>query len=789
MEQVYFGIDLGTSSCSVSYVVPARRKAMALQPRVVEFEFGPEGHLKSSRFPSVIARKTTEQQANKAHYGFDAEQANRWSVGRDVFRSIKSHLGTMRSYIQAYTPELNTPVKAWGRLIMQLCNRTRQCTPDSLDPRHHPTILTVPASFGFQQRQETIEAAIQAGFQRDKIRLLDEPVAAMIDWINSPEADLSIQQQGWTNVLVFDFGGGTCDLSLVSVRFADGSPMDLEIKNLAISPYQLLGGDTIDASIMSQLWFQIRDSLQIYRDGISAQDRKRVEDANRLICRSLKHKLCEALAKLTPEQRKQKKWSKISARELLQKTEIDGDQTIAGAVELTPDQFQRLMDPFLNDNGEMFQVGESSYGFPFMGLIRHTLEKAELKAGDLNVILLHGGSCKNPLVRDAMEKWVQRSSNPDRCRVTRTPDLDTSVARGASIHSYHLFHEKRWLVRPIAAEEMGIVTRGDIPETLVDAGTLLPFPETGWQTIRNRFYVSHDNQSRMLIPIFTGRARGCAYPKVVDSRTFKLPEGLKQSHPVEVNLRVDEDKLTHWQFRVAGESAWSQAWSIDNPWIQLRPTDAIEELQAVRGKIRDLVDAGEQVPHKLRVDEAHRTMRAGYPEEAQVLIEEVLDQDPDNAEAWNIKGLILNMRDYNEASCECFAEACRCDDQTAVYRGNYGTALCDLEKYEESVEEMRAALSMGPHLRYLHQWLVIAFEKLEKPYELKKEKERWLEAARQRTSVEPESAAAWKELAVVCTRCGLYTDADAANRKVVELNRTRIYGGSPEDLLAGKAHG
>jgi len=54
---VYFGIDLGTSNCSVSYVVASQRRNIGIQPKVVEFPFGGDKGQKSARFPSVIAKK------------------------------------------------------------------------------------------------------------------------------------------------------------------------------------------------------------------------------------------------------------------------------------------------------------------------------------------------------------------------------------------------------------------------------------------------------------------------------------------------------------------------------------------------------------------------------------------------------------------------------------------------------------------------------------------------------------------------------------------------------------
>ena len=346
---VYFGIDLGTSNCSVSYVVASQRRNIGIQPKVVEFPFGGDKGQKSARFPSVIAKKGTEKSGKKSLYGFDAEDRNRFSLGVDVFRSIKSHLGTLRSYIHAFIGDFKSPVSAWGLLIERLSVLTAQGTANKYDPRKYPTILTVPASFDFQRRQETINAAVKAGFDRENIKLIDEPIAALIDWISGPEADPSLlKKDEWSNILVFDFGGGTCDLSLVAARYAEGAPLDLEIKNLAISPYGLLGGDTIDLAAMAYLWPQIEALTGIGRARLSAMDRKLVEDANRLTCRTLKEKMCVALGKLDPEDRKRCRWGTVVMKELLVKgVVLSTGETIAGRVELSAQAFREIMQPFL----------------------------------------------------------------------------------------------------------------------------------------------------------------------------------------------------------------------------------------------------------------------------------------------------------------------------------------------------------------------------------------------------------------------------------------------------------
>ncbi|MCC6681907.1 MAG: Hsp70 family protein [Phycisphaeraceae bacterium] len=783
---VCFGIDLGTSNCSVAYVVNAPRRNVALQPKVVEFPFGRDQAQRSPRFPSVIARKGNEKDGRKAAFGFDAQERNRLSDGVDVFRSLKSQLGTLRSYLHAYLEDFKSPVRAWGILIERLCELAAGNTPNRLDPRKYPTVLTVPASFDFQRRQETLDAAVQAGFDRNNIKLIDEPIAALIDWLSSPDADVILAgRNGWTNILVFDFGGGTCDLSLVAVRYAEGGPLGFQVRNLTISPYRVLGGDTIDLAVMEAIWLQIEEQNHLRRGDLTARDRKRVEDANRLTCRYLKESMCEALGKLDTRDRQRDAWGKVTPKSrLLRRVELSTGQTVAGRVEMTAPMFHQLMLPFMSDKDEAFRVNDSVMAEPFAHIIEQTLAGAGMSPSELHVILLHGGSCKNPLVRDALEQLVGGETLFGQCKVTQTPDLDTSVARGAAVHGHYLHHENTWLVHPIVADAISIMTRGDVCETLIPENTALPFPQTGFQPFPDRFVTSQDKQKRMLIPLCVGQTPDGVWPRVAASMSFDLPPDLPAGHPIEVCVRVNEDKLTELQFRPKGLFPWTDIWGIDDPWVrQLCGTDEQEQLLARRAQIRRQVEAHEPVAAWLRAEEARRAVSAGQQQEGLVLIENLLDDQPDDAAAWNIKGLIYSHLNNQQARCDCYGKAARLDPSNAVYCGNFGTALCDLGRYQEAVLKMREALAMDSTLRYLHSWLATAFEHLKQPDEVTKELNRWLEGARRQTGNQPESLEAWGDLEMVCRRLGHYDEADEAQRKIVHLSRTRHVGGSPDDLL------
>jgi molecular chaperone DnaK (HSP70) len=105
-------------------------------------------------------------------------------------------------------------------------------------------VVTVPASFQADQRQDTIQAARLAGIDLTPGQLLDEPIAPFIDCLVGKGAALVESLAKPKTLLVFDFGGGTCDVAIFRLQFSGKKPT-LKAATLAVSRYHRLGGGDI----------------------------------------------------------------------------------------------------------------------------------------------------------------------------------------------------------------------------------------------------------------------------------------------------------------------------------------------------------------------------------------------------------------------------------------------------------------------------------------------------------------------------------------------------------------
>lgn len=105
-------------------------------------------------------------------------------------------------------------------------------------------ILTVPASFDEGARALTLEAARQAGLVN--LRLLEEPQAAVYDWLFRHQSSLAEELAETRLLMVCDVGGGTTDLTLIQVAMADGEP---QLTRIGVGDHLMLGGDNMDLAL------------------------------------------------------------------------------------------------------------------------------------------------------------------------------------------------------------------------------------------------------------------------------------------------------------------------------------------------------------------------------------------------------------------------------------------------------------------------------------------------------------------------------------------------------------
>ena len=472
------GIDLGTTNSCVSVmegnepVVIPNAEGKRTTPSIVAFIEGGERKIGDPAKRQAVTNPTKTVSSIKRFMGNKFSESSN-EIKRVPYKVVKGDNDTPRVDINGrlYTPQ------EISAMVLQKMKKTAE---DYLGTTVTEAVITVPAYFNDAQRQATKEAGEIAGLKVR--RIINEPTAAALAYgLDKSHDDKKIA--------VFDFGGGTHDVSILEL--GDGV-----FEVLATDGDTHLGGDDVDAKIIDWLAaeFKADENMDLTTDPMALQRLKEAAE--------------KAKIELSSSASTEINLPYITAT-------ASGPKHLVRT--LSKAKFEQLIDDLVKRTIEP---------------CRKALKNADLTIADIDEVVLVGGSTRIPAVQEAVEKFFGKAPS-------KGVNPDEVVALGAAIQGGVLSGDvKDVLLLDVTPLSLGIETMGNVFTKLIDANTTIPTKKS------QVFSTAVDNQPSVEIHVLQGeRAMAADNNTIGRFHLDGLPPAQRGVPQVEVTFDIDANGI------------------------------------------------------------------------------------------------------------------------------------------------------------------------------------------------------------------------------------------------------
>lgn len=527
------GIDLGTTNTVVSKGNKTNFGYLSETIEITQYN-ETKNVIKSKQLPSVLFKNKNE----------DMRYIGLWSKSQKIKQPSRTISNAKRFIGLETTWKIDDEIfnaKDVATEILKVCriNAEKQFINKQIDG----VTITVPASFTNDQIRDTREAAIDAGFYQDGIKIITEPTAAMISYINDlnmiDEEERPVDFSKPKNILVFDIGGGTCDVCVIEIVKEN---LDITVKEKAVGRYEELGGIDFDKLAAEKLLNKFLNENKISKENLT-DDQYNIM-SNKLL---------------------------VFAEKAKEKFSIDID--LFGEL-ITPETsvYEYTFENFYDNKNQKFRISKKEFDDATKSLyykpknrtkdntekhkekniedpIINTLKDYKISIKDIDYVYLTGGMSQYKNIKDRVQEILNLSE--DRIIYAKNP-MDVCAMGAAIYHYYSVKFEDRKDeindkidvykndivpdVKTIISESIMIDLVNGLPEIVIPKGTQVPCEGV----IKERFKTS--SPSGIKINIYAGEDSLDSQMRIQKSwrTTFNTP--VATGTDLDIYYNVDEYK-------------------------------------------------------------------------------------------------------------------------------------------------------------------------------------------------------------------------------------------------------
>lgn len=578
------GIDLGTTNSTAS-IATTSSSGQTVKTLLIDQETLQGTYTQHTLVPSVVALAEGREWVGEGAKRLRGHDTEPYST---IFHDCKNDIGLEKTYHKAPNG-YRSATEIGGKVLRFLHEAAQAECEDGFDR----VVVTVPASFGALQRADTVKAAQLAGIELQAGDLLDEPMAAFIDYWMQKLDSLVDELTTPKTLLVFDFGGGTCDIAIFRLQKAE-EPGKLNIATLAVSRYHRLGGGDLDAAIL----YEVLVPQLLQQNGLSVfdlefQEKKReVEPALIGVAEQLKIKMSNEVRKLQGFG----KYEDANKSEIVVRQPGTHPLTVAGkplklsSPALSAEQFEEVLVPFLDH--DLLYARETEYRLTcsIFAPVQDALDRAGVSPQAVDLCLMVGGSSLIPQVIQALDEYLPNA------RILAYQDKDSvkeCVSRGAARHALTLAETGSHLITPVCHDDIGIRTVQGAAR-LVPKGTILPYPADGTYAVYEKLVtpqaVPEGDSCTLRVELVAGKEQRRLF-----AEPWKITGPVEQGERLRLEYGFDENQVLKL-------------------CLTLARSDAVQEFRAEREKpLSNIVNPHSKWQKVLEIEEELKTASLPRP--------------------------------------------------------------------------------------------------------------------------------------------------------------------------------